>query len=697
MTERWKTMDKMKMHSPDLSQQNVEKLKELFPNCVTVSKDENGRLVNSIDFDLLKQELSDHVVKNPQERYRIDWPGKHKAMFIANAPIAKTLRPVREESVDFDTTKNLFIEGDNLDALKLMQESYLGKVKMIYIDPPYNTGNDLMIYNDDFAEDARPYLERSNQVDEEGNRLETNNDTDGRFHSGWLSMMYPRLKLARNLLSDNGIIFISIDDKEQANLKRLCDELFGEGNFINIISINSKNIAGASGGGEDKRLKKNIEYILAYCKNYYEMNRFKNVYNNIKLSTLIRNYNDEGKSWKYTSILIDAGEKEYLSSTNDGDGSEIKIYLRKKYIIKSISEIAKEQNIKEEEVYLKYYNCIFQTTMPQSSIRPRVMKKMNDMGMNADLVSIEYIPKTGKNKGKVYEQFYKGEKYRLVAWLRDVSEIIDGELFKKELQGTYWDFAGETKNLTKEGDIPFPNGKKPVSLIKRLLQLVDEKDCIVLDFFAGSGTTAHAVYEMNVEDNGNRHVVSVQIAEKINKKNNVYEKLYNMCISNNVPTNIAAVCKERIRRAGKKIKEENPDADIDIGFRVLKVDTSNMENVYYLPDDTEQADLLTRVNNIKPDRTTEDLLFQVLLDWGVDLTLPIVKREISGKTVYFVDENALVACFDEGIDETFINEVAEIKPLRIVFRDSGFASDAVKINVTQIFKLISPDTDIRTI
>lgn len=682
-------MEKLKMHTPDLTQDHIVRIRELFPNCVTEARDESGKLKLAVDFDQLKQELSDSIVEGQQERYHLNWPGKREALLTANAPIAKTLRPVREESVDFDTTKNLFIEGDNLEALKLLQETYLGKVKMIYIDPPYNTGTDF-IYEDDFAENSENFLKRSNQKDNEGNRLVANTESNGRFHSDWLSMMYARLRLAKNLLEDDGVIFISIDDSEQDNLKKLCNEVFGEENFINTVSVNIKNIAGASGGGEDKKLKKNIEYIHIYAKNYSIFPSFDNAYDYIPIADLVQKYRDEEKSWKYTSVLKYEGDKSHIGSTVDGDGNEIKIFSRKNSVIKSINQIMKEEGLDEAEVYRRYAKRIFQTAMPQSSIRPRVMEKVQEIGTNEELYSIEYTPRSGRNKGNIYEQFYKGDSFRLFAWLGDVAEEINGVLYKKELQGTFWDFVGETKNLAKEGDVSFPNGKKPVALLRRLLNLMGDKNALVLDFFAGSASTAHAVLQANAEDGGNRKFIMVQLPELCDEKSDSYKDGYK---------SIAEISKERIRRAGKKIIEGqcHENWNKDVGFRVLKIDTSNMAEVYYTPDGVKQDDLLAAVDNIRPDRSPEDLLFQVLLDWGVDLTLPIAKKTVQGKTIFFVDGNALIACFDAGITEELVKELAADKPLRVVFRDNGFVSDSVKINAEQIFKQMSPGTDMKSI
>ena len=677
------------MHTPDLTVQNIERVAELFPNCVVETRDEDGGLRRSIDFDQLRQELSSHIVEGPRERYHLDWPGKKEALLVANAPIAKTLRPCRKESVDFDTTKNLFIEGDNLDALKILQEPLLGKVKMIFIDPPYNTGNDF-IYEDDFTESSDEYLKKSNHVDSIGNRLVVNSEANGRFHSDWLSMIYSRLRLARNLLSDDGVIFITIDDGEVASLKRMCDEIFSEENYINTIVVKMKNIAGASGGGEDKKLKKNVEYVLAYAKDYTAFTSFNNAYTYTPIGELVQQYRDEEISWKYTTALIYEGDKEYIGSTLDGDGNEIKIYSRKSPIIKSINQIMREEELTEAEAYGKYAKRVFQTAMPQSSIRPRVMQRVKELGVVSDLFSIEYTPRSGRNKGTVYEQFYKGDSFRLFAWLSDVSEEVDGVLCKKDLQGTLWDYAGETKNLNKEGGISFPNAKKPLSMIKRLLEMQSDKDSIILDFFAGSSTTAHAVMQLNAEDQGRRQFIMVQLPEPCDEKSEYYAEGLR---------NIADISRERIRRAGSRIVEESAmlAVNLDIGFRCLKIDSSNMKDVYYSPDEVRQADLVALADNIKDDRTPEDLLFQVLVDWGVDLTLPITSNTIQGKKVFFVDGNALSACFDSSISEDLVKELAKRKPLRAVFRDSSFENDSVKINVEQIFKLLSPETEVKSI
>lgn len=401
---------------------------------------------------------------------------------------------------------------------------------------------------------------------------------------------------------------------------------------------------------------------------------------------MVEEYRNAGISWKYTTALVNPGEKIYVGSTFDGDGLEIKIYKRIGFIIKSVGQIMKEENLTEKEVYDRYAYCIYQTAMPQSSIRPRVMEKVKQIGIESDLYSIEYVPKTGRNKGNTYEQFYKGENFRLFAWLKDVAEEINGILYKKDLQGTLWDFVGETKNLTKEGDVPFPNGKKPVRLLKQMLTMLTSGNDYVLDFFSGSSTTAHAVMQLNAEDGGHRKFIMVQLPEKTDEKSEAYKAGYK---------NICEIGKERIRRAGRKIKEDaglTALADLDIGFRCLRLDESNMKPVYYTPEETQQQDLFSLVDNVKPDRTPEDLLFQVMLDLGVLLSSPIEVKEIAGKKVFNVADGFLLACFDHDVTDETVKAIAQMKPYYAVFRDSSMANDSVATNFDQIFETYSPDT-----
>ena len=674
-------MNKLKMHSPNLTQDNIARIRDLFPGCITEAKGEDGRVKLAVDFDQLKQELAESIVEGPQERYHLNWPGKREALLTANAPIAKTLRPCREESVDFDTTKNLFIEGDNLDALKLLQETYLGKVKMIYIDPPYNTGNDF-IYNDDFSVTTEKFLKRSNQKDDVGNRLVVNTESNGRFHSDWLSMMYPRLKLASSLLSDDGIVFIHIDDNEVDSLGKLCSEVFGDDNFVNIITVKTK-VGGVSGSSEGKSLKDTTEFIWAFAKNKENL-MLNPVHIKTKLSDRISAYEQEGKSWKYTSIITKLADKVLIKEdTNRG----ARFFGYKTIETMSIQAFARANKLTEENVYNQYADKIFRTTNAQSSVRQTVIKETRDA--DYPMYGCEYSPIKGRNEGSIVEVLYKAgstsDQRNMVMFLSEVVQKIDGVYYYLDKVGSLWDDI-EYNNLTKEGNIEFPNGKKPIKLLQRMIALATGEEDLILDFFAGSGSTAHAAMQQNAEDGANRRFILVQLPEKGDQEEFA---------------TISDISKERLRRAGKQVMGEDCKNDWrqDVGFRVVKVDTSNMADVYYAPDSLDKAKLDLFVDNIKPDRTPEDLLFQVMLDWGVDLSLPITKQSIEGKDVFFVDGNVLAACFDahSGIDENFVKELAKQQPLRVVFRDAGFKSSAVKINVEQNFKLLSPATEVKCI
>ncbi|MFG0224994.1 site-specific DNA-methyltransferase [Providencia stuartii] len=625
-------MDKLKMHSPDMTQQNIEKIQALFPNCVTEAKGANGELKLAIDFDQLKQELSNSIVEGPQERYQLNWPGKREALLTANAPIAKTLRPCREESVNFDTTENLFIEGDNLDALKMLQETYLGKVKMIYIDPPYNTGNDF-IYEDDFSESTDEFLRKSNQRDQDSNRLYANSDASGRFHSDWLSMMYARLKLASILLRDDGIIFISIDDSEQANLKRICDEIFGQSNFLaNIIwekrftrSNNSKTFATLT------------EHIICFRKSTI-LAEVKEPRNEKADSTYSNPDNDPRGVWTSVSYVNPA--------TKDN---------RPNLAYNLVNPFTNQEVVHPTNAW-KYEKSTYLKHLEENRL---------------------YWGKGGSNTYPRLKRF--------------LSEMVGGmvpvNFWSRQDAGTTDEASKNLEKLMEAKVFDFP---KPISLVQKAMRMGTGVNDIVLDFFAGSATTAHAVMQLNSEDGGNRKFIMVQLPEECDKKSEAFKAGYKT---------IAEISKERIRRAGSKILEGDchKDWNKDVGFRVLKVDTSNMADVYYSPDQFTQGSLDLLVDNIKSDRTDEDLLFQVLLDWGVDLTLPIRKETIQGKTVFFVDDDALVACFDLRINEALIKELAIKEPLRVVFRDDGFESDAVKINAEQIFKQVSPHTEVKAI
>ncbi|MDT0495788.1 site-specific DNA-methyltransferase [Algiphilus sp. W345] len=621
-------MDKLKMHSPDLTQDNIARIRELFPGCVTEAADKNGKLRLAVNFDQLRQELSEQVVEGPQERYQLDWPGKREALLAANAPIAKTLRPVRDESVDFDTTKNLFIEGDNLDAVKLLQETYLGKVKMIYIDPPYNTGNDF-IYEDDFAEDSGEYLRRSNQIDESGIRLVANTTSNGRFHSDWLTMIYPRLRLARNLLRDDGVIFISIDDEEVHTLRKVCDEVFGRENFVAQFVWKARQFT-------DARAKTNVstdhEYIIAYAKN-------------------------SGFSLKG----VGRDESKFSNPDNDPRGD---------WMSRSILGLA----TRDQRPNL-HYEIVEPGTgrafPPSPSTGWRYSKeRMNELAVEGRIL----FPKNDDGRPRE-KKFRKEMKSDFIAFRSIIDDVHTAD-------GTQ-----EIRALFGSDLFPFP---KPVALIADLVNQVADEEDLVMDFFSGSATTAQAVMQVNAGDGGKRTFVMVQLPAPCDEKSDAHKSGYRT---------IAEIGKERIRRAGKRILEAQYHAswNKDTGFRVLKVDASNMADVYYSPDAVKQDLLAEQIDNIRYDRTPEDLLFQVLLDWGVDLSLPIRQESIAGKTVFFVDDNALAACFDPGVDEAFVKTLAGYKPLRVVFRDSGFASDSVKINVEQLFKLLSPGTEVKCV
>lgn len=625
-------MEKLKMHTPDLTQANINRIRELFPNCVTEVKDAQGAIKLAVDFDLLKQELSGQIVEGPQERYHLNWPGKREALLTANAPIAKTLRPCREESVNFDTTKNLFIEGDNLEALKLLQETYLGKIKMIYIDPPYNTGKDF-IYDDDFAENTEEFLRRSNQKDDEGNRLVANTESNGRFHSDWLSMMYSRLKVARNFLTEDGVIFISIDDGECANLKKICDEIFGKNNFIESFVWNKKTAPNNVIVGSVH------EYILLYAKDLQQTKLFLLPRDAEKDADYKNPDNDPRGRWKPDNLTAAAkGGRETPS-------------------------------------------LMYKITNPRTGR--------------------EHLPPEGRMWAVPYSEMIKKIAEGSVYWGKDGDGRPMNKRFLNETRNgmvasTLLTDVGSNSSASKElqnlfgGSVVFET-PKPVSLIWHIAQIALGRNDVFMDFYAGSCSSAEAIFRLNMSSQGNRRFILVQLPEG--------------CLPDSAPyklgfKNISEVGKERIRRAGKKIQEENLDFEGDIGFRVLKIATSNMEDLYCprFADDWKQDDLLAAAKDyIKPDRTSEDLLFHVLLVWGVDLTLPIAREKLAGRQVYFVDGNALAACFDTGISEDFVKELAARKPLRVVFRDNGFASDAVKINVGQIFKQLSPATEVKSI
>ena len=619
-------MDKLKMTTADGVQDNVEKIALLFPNCVTETRDNNtGRLVHKVDFDKLRQELSISIVSDREERYQFTWPDKSKAILLANAPVNAALRPCREESVDFDNTKNLYIEGDNLDVLKCLKETYLHQVKMIYIDPPYNTGNDF-VYEDDFAESAEEYRSRSGQFDEQGNRLVTNTESNGRFHTDWLNMIYPRLKVARNLLTEDGVIFISIDDHEVDNLKKVCNEIFGEKNFIAQLvwerAYSPKNDA--------RFISNSHDYILMFARSI----------NDFTIGRLER---------------TEEANARYSNPDNDPRG-----------------------DWKPSDMSVKTYSadCDYPITTPSGrvveppagrcwSLSPKAFGERlrdNRIWFGADGNSVPCI------KRFLSELKYDGMAPTSILFYKEVGHSQEG--------------AKEVVSLF--GDKGVFDGPKPVRLLQRLITLANLKDdSIVLDFFSGSATTAHALMKNNAEKDTHCKFILVQLPEEVSdtKKDQGYK-------------NICEIGKERIRRAGKKIKEESPltTQNLDTGFRVLKLDSTNMEDIYYSPSDINQANLFSLVDNVKPDRTSEDLLFQVMLELGATLDSKIEHSLIDGKTVWNVADGYIVACFDKGVTDDVVKVIAKMQPQYAVLRDTSMANDSTATNFEQIFKTYSPNT-----
>lgn len=635
-------MEHLNMQSMDKVAANVAKIRELFPNCVTERINNEGKLEHAIDFDMLKQELSDHVVDGLQERYQFTWPDKRKAILAANAPINKTLRPCREESVDFDNTENLYIEGDNLEVLKLLQETYLGKVKMIYIDPPYNTGNDF-VYNDDFKQSSDEYVENSGQLDDEGNRIVANTESNGRFHTDWLNMIYPRLKIAKDILDNDGIIFISINDKEQENLKKICDEIFGNSNFIACIP--RKTGAGNAAARGNAILRKPFDYILLYKKSdscilrrklvgQYEY-KYSDDYGAYRLGQYQATGSDATRDARpslYYPIYVDKNGK--LSTVHKEDA--VKTILPKKIKGEDGRWMWKPDKFNQDNNKYIYYDG------------ERLYRK------------IYYDESKEQNKYQVEQAWLDGSIYQNAAGTKELGAIMNSE------------------------NAVFSN-PKPVDLIKWCVNLHFKNDVTVLDFFSGSATTAHAVMQLNVEDGGKRKFIMVQLPEECAENSEAYKAGYK---------NICEIGKERIRRAGKKIKEENPltTQDLDIGFRVLKCDSSNMEDVYFTPKDYMDKQQSLFVDNIKKDRNDEDLLFDAMLKLDTPLSSKIEKRSVAGKTVYNVAQGHLMACFDKNVTDEVITAIAKEMPSYFVMRDSSQADDSVAINFEQIFNTYSPQT-----
>ncbi|MGI2295669.1 site-specific DNA-methyltransferase [Paenibacillus sp. GXUN7292] len=621
-------MNKLTMKSTDLTQVNIDKIVELFPNVITEARDEQGTIKRAVDFDLLRQELSDYLVEGEKERYQLTWPGKKEAVLTANCSIDNSLRPLLSDSVNWDETRNMYIEGDNLKVLKLLQESYLNKVKCIYIDPPYNTGKDF-IYKDNFVASEDEYLEESGQVDETGIRLFQNTESNGRFHSDWLTELYPKLKLARNLLKDDGVIFISIDDYEMHNLRKLCDEIFGSSNFVTTIvwqrAFSPKNDA--------KYFSANHDYILVYAKNIDSLN--------IKLLPRSEESNNRYKN----------PDNDPRGAWTSGDLT-VKTYTEN-YDYPIITPSGKE-------VFPTRGRCWFTS-------KENMLKLIQDNRI--------WFGESGDNTP------------RLKRFLKDVQDgMVPLTIWLHEDVGHNQEGRQELKKLFDNKG--YFDGPKPTRLLKQILQIANCKNNdIILDFFSGSASTADAVIQLNSEDGGTRRFIMVQIPEQINESTEAFKDGYKT---------ICEIGEERIRRAAKKIKEET-GADIDYGFRVYRVDSSNMKDVYYTPDSLGQLNLDDVATNIKEDRTGEDLLIQVMLECGLELSLPMESKEIEGKTVRYVAGNSLIACFDDEVSESVIKKIAEDQPLRVVFRDSSFQDDSSRINVEELFKLLSPSTEIQVL
>lgn len=628
-------MEKLKMHTPDLAEENYKKLAALFPDAVTEAKDENGNTVRAIDKDVLMQEINAKVVDDGQERYQFTWPDKRKAVVLANAPIAKTLRFEKEKSVGRDGTpggtdsENIYIEGDNLDALKLLQETYLGKVKMIYIDPPYNTGNDF-IYEDDFSQKAENYAENSGQTDEEGNRLVQNSESNGRFHTDWLNMLYPRLCLAKDLLANDGLIFISIDEHESHNLRKICDEIFGAQNFITQIVWEKR----YTRSNNARRFTTLTEPVVCYAKNIMFVSDIKERRNEKADSIYSNPDNDPRGPWTSVSYVNPASKNQRPNLVyklhNPITGADVEHptnawkYERATY----------EKHVKENRLYW------------------------------------------GKNGENVYP--------RLKKYLFEMEGgMVPVDLWRQQITGTTDQASKELESLLGRKIFNFP---KPKELVMRIVSLIingnKRENGIILDFFSGSGTSAHAVMQLNAEDNGHRKYILMQLPAETGETSEAYKMGYKT---------ICDIGEERIRRAGKKIKEET-GADIDYGFRCFRVDSSNMKDVYYKPSDVKQAELDLFTDNIKEDRTPKDLLIQVMLDLGVLLSSKVEEKEIAGKKVFSVADGYLIACFDRDVTDDVVTAIAREHPFYAVFRDSSFSSDSVTANFEQIFDTYSPQT-----
>ena len=646
--------EKLDMKSMDVTEDRIKRIQEIFPAAVKETN-KSGKTILAVDFDVLKQELADMVLDEKQERYQMTWPDKKKSALFANKQITATLRPDKEKSVDFDKTQNVYIEGDNLDVLKLLRETYLGKIKMIYIDPPYNTGSDF-VYEDNFSQNTEDYIGNSGQYDEQGNRLVQNTESNGRFHTDWLNMIYPRLKIARDLMTDDGVVFISIDDNEQCNLKKVCDEVFGENNFLAEFPRVTK-----KGGKSTDTFAKNHDYVLCFCKNI----------NNVRINGI--SHIDEG--FKFEDEYVKERGPYKLNQTLDyntlqyNTSMDYKIEIEGKTFVPGGDMSLHEQ--RHNGVHGKH-DWVW-----------RWSKALFDYGYaNGWIV----VSKTGRIYTKTYlnasiAKNASGQYY--IEYSERTKPISTVDFIENNYSND-----NSNKEITSLMGTTLFDYVKPTSLVKMFSTVCTSNNDIILDFFSGSATTAHAVMQLNAEDGGNRKFIMVQLQEECDEKSEAFKAGYKT---------ICDIGEERIRRAGKKIKEEHSDAKIDTGFRVFKLDSSNMQNAYYNPAEVTQSLLDQTIDNIKPDRTAEDLLFQVMLNLGLPLSAKIDEKEVSGHKYFTVNGNDLVACFADNIDNATITEIAKLQPLYAVFKDKSFATDSVGINNEQIFKTYSPATQIKVL
>lgn len=655
-------MEKMRMESMDIVAKNIDKIAELFPSCITEKVDDKGNLEKAIDFDVLRQILGDKVATG-NEAYEFTWVGKNASRVEANTTTNKTLRPCIEESKDWDNTENLYIEGDNLEVLKLLQNSYFNKVKMIYIDPPYNTGNDF-IYIDDFAQNIDEYEESKGSFDEEGNRLFKNTDTNGRFHSDWCSMIYPRLVLARNLLADDGAIFISIDDNEYDNLKKICDEVFGSENYLTTFHLQVR--YGDKSINEEKIFKPMIEYVLIYAKNQKKYVA-----------------NQPTEEYGLDKFIFSIEEKE-ASEVFFYNEQKVEVFKKGQWKLKKMDQ-GKIDLLKETWISGSIYTNMSYGKVFQKVVEPRInldglgcLYKI--YGRGDDGLGYRYYTgpsRAGATRGKMYSGVP-------IERVKDIKNS-DISIRKKPIQ-CFYDFSPDFGNIRHEGNVVFNSGKKPVKMLKQFINYCPDKNALILDFFSGSASTAESVMRLNLEDQGKRKYIMVQLPEKVDKNKAGFK-------------NICELGKQRIRNAGEKIKEEAGlnGQDLDIGFRVLKLDSSNMKDIYYSADEYDQGMLENMQSNTKEDRTDLDLLFGCLVDWGLELDKPYTIKKINGHKVHIYNDGDLVACFEKDLDMKTIDEIAKLQALRVVFSDNSFVDSATKINVAEHFKMIAPDTDIKVI